>query len=74
MLLLLMIISWIPLCLIVGAYGSHRNIGFWGGFIASLFFSPLIGFICVALSDRKVYHQPKQQQEDGFDIDKYRIN
>lgn len=44
------IISWFVFSLIVGLMGSGRKIGFFGGFILSLIFSPLIGFIIVIVS------------------------
>jgi len=48
-----MIILWIVLCFIVGIWGNSRKIGFWKSFILSLLLSPIIGFIFVALSERK---------------------
>lgn len=44
---------WIILTFVVGAVGASRKIGFWGAFFLSLFLSPIIGIIIVALSDRK---------------------
>ena len=38
-------ILWVFASLIIGAFGSDREIGFWGAFIISLLFSPLIGAI-----------------------------
>jgi len=43
---------WLILSILVGAAGKSRNIGFWGGFLLSLFLSPLVGVIGVALSKR----------------------
>jgi phosphate/sulfate permease len=39
------IIVWIIAAAIVGAIGSGTTWGFWGVFAASVFLSPLIGFI-----------------------------
>lgn len=49
---MLIFISWVFLSLVVGAYGSSKNVsvGFLGSFIVSLLFSPIIGFIAVAVS------------------------
>lgn len=44
---------WLLLSFIVGAFGSDRKIGFFGALLLSLFLSPLIGVIGVALSERK---------------------
>lgn len=47
------IILWLVLCIIAGAIGKNKNVGFWGGFLYSFFLSPLIGLIIVAVSDSK---------------------
>jgi len=47
------IILWnLLLALVVAHYGQKREIGWLDSFFASLVFSPIIGFICVALSDK----------------------
>lgn len=45
----MILILWPLFALIVGAvFGAARTIGFWGGFLVSLVFSPVIGlFICL---------------------------
>lgn len=43
-------IAWIILAFLVGAMGANKHIGFGGAFIISLLLSPIIGFICVAVS------------------------
>ncbi|SFT75488.1 hypothetical protein SAMN05216474_2182 [Lishizhenia tianjinensis] len=50
---ILVLAGWFILCLIVGAIGKSRRIGFWGSFLLSLFLSPLIGFIVALVSQRK---------------------
>ena len=55
LILLLSILSLIfniILSCIVAHYGKKREIGWLDSFFASLLFSPIIGFICVALSDK----------------------
>jgi flagellar biosynthesis/type III secretory pathway chaperone len=47
------ILGWLLLCIIVGAIGSERKVGFWGAFFLSFFFSPLIGLIITAFSQSK---------------------
>ena len=45
---------WIIFSAVVGAIGSDKKIGFWGGFLISLLLSPIIGLIVVLLSGSKV--------------------
>ncbi|MCA0428357.1 MAG: SHOCT domain-containing protein [Bacteroidetes bacterium] len=44
--------GWFILSCIVCWYGIDRKIGASASFFISLLFSPIIGFICVALSER----------------------
>lgn len=44
-------ILWIGLAFLCGKMGQDRNIGFGGALVIALIFSPIIGFIVVALSD-----------------------
>ena len=44
------IIIWIGLSVLCAILGNNRKIGFFGAFIVSFLFSPLIGIIVVALS------------------------
>lgn len=46
----MIIFFWIVLSFIVGFIGSQRRIGFFGAFILSLIFSPIIGILITALS------------------------
>jgi len=55
--------------IIIASYGGKRKIGFGVALAVSLLLSPLIGFICVALSQR-IDTTPKNQS--GFDIEKFR--
>lgn len=48
---MMLALIWIFVSLIVGALSTEKTIGFWGGFLASLFFSPIIGII-IALASR----------------------
>jgi phosphate/sulfate permease len=47
------IVGWLIFCIIVGAIGSNRKIGFAGAFFLSLFLSPLIGLIISLFSKSK---------------------
>jgi hypothetical protein len=49
---ILSLISNIILSCIVAHYGKKREIGYLNAFLVSFVFSPLMGFICVALSDK----------------------
>lgn len=58
------VITWIILSFVVGAIGSSRTIGFGGAFFASLFLSPVIGFILVLTSkDKEDIDNQKKQEE-----------
>ena len=59
--LLLFVFLILPLALLVGAWNHSRGNGFWTGFLISLFLSPLIGAIVVALTpkDTKVLESRK---------------
>ena len=46
-------ISWFALALLCGIIGHSRKIGEAGAFFIALIFSPIVGFIVVALSERK---------------------
>jgi hypothetical protein len=46
-------VIWFLLSIIVGMLGKNTYIGFWGNFILSLFFSPLVGIVYVLLAKRE---------------------
>lgn len=46
-------IIWVVCCFVIASFGSDRKIGWAGAFFISLFFSPLIGLIVVAISSKK---------------------
>ena len=50
--------GWITFCIIVGLIGREKTIGFWGTFILSFFFSPVLGLI-IALASKKKGTLPK---------------
>ena len=62
-------ISWFVLALVCGIMGHGRKIGEGGAFLVALIFLPIVGFIVVALSERKLkkpktvefLHHPKYQ-------------
>lgn len=47
----MIVVLWVALAFVVAAFGGKRNIGFGLAFILSIIFSPLIGLICVLISD-----------------------
>ena len=46
-------IVWIVLCIVLANAGNKRKIGGAATFFISLFFSPIVGFIVVMVSDEK---------------------
>lgn len=60
---MLLFFGWTIGAFIMGAIGGNRKIGFWGSFLLSLFFSPLIGAIFVATSKPldEIPNGPRQQ-------------
>jgi hypothetical protein len=65
----LIIFFWICFAVLVGLAGKNKNIGFAGGFFLSLILSPLIAFIIVSLSkkklDKKDYYKFLEYNELG---------
>lgn len=53
MLILILGLSWLALSILVGAFGRHRTMGFWGYFFASLVLTPVIGLLLVLVSGRR---------------------
>ena len=55
-----------------------KKIGFMLALLVSLIFSPLIGIICVALSERKSNDNGRNNSSEktnkGFDIEQFRKN
>jgi hypothetical protein len=50
---MVLLFVWIIFCLIVGAIGDSRTVGFWGAFLWSFLLSPLIGLIITLSSKSK---------------------
>lgn len=71
-------ITWIIVSIIIASYGEKRKIGFMLALLVSLVFSPLIGIICVALSERKSNDNGRNNSSEktnkGFDIEQFRKN
>lgn len=66
------ILVWIVASFLIASYGDKRKIGFFTALLICLLLSPLIGFLCVLLSDKK--DPPKPPTTTGFDIERYRAN
>lgn len=62
--------GWIIASLIIGAIASNQNKGFWGGFLGSLFLSPILGLIIVLVSKPELvkckYCQSEMNPNDIF--------
>lgn len=69
----MIILFWIIISFVLAIYGGKRKIGFGVSLLVSLLLSPLIGFICVALSERIQNNKAKNNYND-FDINNYRQN
>ncbi len=41
------------IAVIIGAFGKGKKIGFWGAFLLSFFFTPLVGILVVIFSKSK---------------------
>ena len=52
----------ISVCIVVGNFGSKRNIGFTLAFLSSLFLSPILGMMFVLASDKKKKPTKKVQE------------
>jgi hypothetical protein len=46
----LFLIAYVIACLIVGVYGKDRDFGFYGFFIASIVFTPVLVFFALLLT------------------------
>ena len=57
------VIIYVGLAFLVGMYGINRKFGFWGNFIFSILFTPLIGMILAMGSD------PARDEEPGVVAD-----
>ncbi len=44
-------IGWLLLSFLIGHLGRKRCLGFWGSFIISLLFSPIVGALLVAATE-----------------------
>ncbi|HYC87907.1 MAG TPA: hypothetical protein VEO54_01745 [Thermoanaerobaculia bacterium] len=58
----------IILSLLVGWLGSNRKFGFWGYFLLSLLFTPLIGVIVVLASDSRPVLEARAGTSSNVDI------
>lgn len=65
----------VTVCFIIGYYGRQRKIGFAISFLISLLLTPLIGIICVLMSERidsDGDQGTNQKTEKSFDLERYR--
>lgn len=52
-LIIVIILLWVLPSLLIALTGSNKNLGYWGVFFISIFFSPVVGLICGVASSRK---------------------
>ena len=51
-------ILYVAVCVVIGLLGNNRKLGFWGYLFASLFLTPILGFLLLIVSaKKKVYEQ-----------------
>jgi hypothetical protein len=46
----MLLLPWIVLSLAVGYLGRGKSLGFWGFFVFSLIFTPIVGVLCVLVA------------------------
>ncbi len=51
---LLYVLPFLAFCWFLGMVGRAYKFGFWGNFLLSLFFTPIIGFIILLAQDRRL--------------------
>lgn len=56
---LLYLLPFLLLCWFFGILGREFKFGFWGNFLISLVFTPIIGLIVLLAQDRKPRPMPK---------------
>jgi hypothetical protein len=49
---MLSILIYVGVCALVGWFGSNRRFGFWGYFLFSILFTPLVGLVLVIAFDK----------------------
>lgn len=53
MLILILVLIWLTLAILIGAFGRYRTMGFWGYFFASIVLTPVIGLLLVLVSGKR---------------------
>ena len=61
MFVIVFLFLWPAMAFVVGLIGIGRNIGFFGAFFISLFFSPAIGLIVACLSKSQIQEAQEQR-------------
>lgn len=49
---------WFIASMLIANWGDEKKIGFWKPFFISLFLSPVVGCVCVAVSEDKKSEEP----------------
>jgi hypothetical protein len=61
-----LVLPYIILCILVAIIGHNRPLRFWGYFLSSLLFSPLIGLLLLlAAGDNRAYYDDKRATRDS---------
>lgn len=56
------IVLWIALSWLIGMLGANKRFGFFGNFLVSLLFSPLVGVIVLLASDQRPTPRPTKRR------------
>jgi hypothetical protein len=67
---MLWLLIYIGFCALIGWFGSNRRFGFWGYFLFSLIFTPLVGLLLVSASDKP--KPPSQLSKIVWELDALR--
>lgn len=55
------IVLWIFLSWVIAMFGRHKRLGFFGNFLVSFLFSPLVGVIVLMASDDRLPPRPPRR-------------
>jgi len=64
------LLAYIGICSLVGWFGSERRFGFWGYFVCSFIFTPIVGLLLIIGSDKS--KSPSQVNRIVRELDELR--